>query len=492
LEEDKSVLRSTNKVVLTINSILSAFLVFGYTGEYFKGLRSLTYIILFALAVLIPLGLAAFMYLRDSSSTVMKYVTLIGYLVIYTIALFTSNSQLAFVYIFPIMLMYLLYFNLKFMAYGYSYVFVVNVISVIYKFVSQKITALQLTDITIQMAAIILFGVSIILSTKLSNKFNYTKINSLNEQREKQDHILSSILKAASILDANAKEVETFMTDFKSSMIQVGSAIDEISRGAQDTSENMTQQSVATEKIDQLIKRTLDLAKQMGELAKQSTEDVNTGFNIVNELDRKAVIVNEQSLRVEEQMEVLEKKTDEILGITTIIAGISSQTNLLSLNASIEAARAGESGKGFAVVADEIRQLAEQSKQSSLKISVILNELNEIVHACVELIQNTKIANQEQNNYITNAKTIYNNISNKANKLLKNVEEVNYKIETIVESNEQIIEGISKTAAVSQQTAASSEEANAMASTNLQNADELMKQINEIIEISNEMRNYAQ
>ncbi len=489
--DERQVKQITNRTVLLINSILSSFLSIGYIVEFIKGTRSLQYVVTFVLFVIIPIAAALTVYLRNRQSDIVKYITLSGYMIIYSIALTTSNSPLSFVYIFPIMVMYILYFNMKLTVVSYSYVILLNVVVIGYKVISGQVDAKTSTDVTIQFAAVVLFGISIILSTKISNLFNSTKINNIKAQQLKQEEILVNVLRAADIMDKNANELKNFMSYFSTSMGQVTSAVDEISKGAQKTSENMAQQSLYTSRITEIIDITSKLSKQMGELSRGSSEDVNRGFDIVNQLNENASVVNNQSKRVEELMLELKDKTGEILGITSIISGISAQTNLLSLNASIEAARAGESGKGFAVVADEIRQLADQSKQSTSRISTIINDLNSKVLECFQQIECTKLTNNEQNEYIRNTKAVYENISSNTYKLVGNIDQVNEKINTIVDSNNQIKESISTIVEVSQQTAASSQEASAMASDNMSSADKLIKKINEIIETAKEIKKYT-
>ena len=79
----------------------------------------------------------------------------------------------------------------------------------------------------------------------------------------------------------------------------------------------------------------------------------------------------------------------EITGITSLIANISEETSLLSLNASIEAARAGEAGRGFAVVATEIGSLADQTSKAIADIGNIVKAVNEAVGNMTECLSET-------------------------------------------------------------------------------------------------------
>lgn len=99
---------------------------------------------------------------------------------------------------------------------------------------------------------------------------------------------------------------------------------------------------------------------------------ISTGIkNVSNEVQNLATM-NTNLLNQTNITTAKAKDSDEIINI---IKGISSQTNLLGLNASIESARAGEYGKGFSVVAKEIRKLSTTSKESIDKIENIIKEI---------------------------------------------------------------------------------------------------------------------
>ncbi len=140
-----------------------------------------------------------------------------------------------------------------------------------------------------------------------------------------------------------------------------------------------------------LVKKNnlIDITQKLSE----SLSQISIGINDIAKGVQELATMNEQILLETKEATESAKDTDEIL---TFIQGVSSQTNLLGLNAAIEAARAGEAGKGFSVVAQEIRKLSNSSNESIKKIDSVIKNISSSIVTINNSLTNSNDVSQNQ------------------------------------------------------------------------------------------------
>ncbi|SFA43843.1 methyl-accepting chemotaxis protein [Metapseudomonas otitidis] len=126
-----------------------------------------------------------------------------------------------------------------------------------------------------------------------------------------------------------------------------------------------------------------DIAMETDVTAAQGTQTVARTVDVVTEIATNLGTVADQ-------IEGLNKQSEQITSIVQVIRGIADQTNLLALNAAIEAARAGEQGRGFAVVADEVRQLASRTSQATVEINSVVQQNQNLARSAVSSMSTTQ------------------------------------------------------------------------------------------------------
>lgn len=306
-------------------------------------------------------------------------------------------------------------------------------------------------------------------------------IEKMKELTQSLGSILGKIRNSSDTMSSNSYE----LNDTSS---QTLAANNEISKAVEDVAEGSTGMAASISKINEnlleMSNETKDINASVDEI-KNQTVAVQDSSKIMND---KIKSMQDSSHKMDEGISAISKRietvnttVDKVSNIVSVIEEISSETNLLSLNASIEAARAGDAGKGFAVVAQEIRVLSDNTNTELENIKQIISSLVEECRYCVQASGTIVEDNAKQKEEIKAVLDEFGSLDEQIQKTAEKADEIEELVTAMIELNDDITKSSNSLTDVSAANAAATEEMNA----NIEELNAMMHGVSEMAEHMN-------
>ena len=492
-KKTKSENERINLLVFIFATLMDAFFVVGYLQDASVGNISWTYAIVVVAVVAVGLLVNAVLYIRDHGSVALRHTVMVSYGVLYAVIMYGSNSDLVFAAAFPMASIFILYFDFAFMLRSCIGVIIINVAYVVRCVVNGKMNSgmdIAASTLILQMASIVVTMAVVCSITKLATQLNNEKVSHARANQEKSETLLEEILHISKQVKENSSTAASLMEELQQSTVSTANALDEISTGNSSNAESIEQQTVMTSQIQEMITKTSNRSQGMKQVAEMSMEAIDKGRDSMQKLLEQADTIAAENAKVHTLMGALTENTKEVAEITQNIFDISSQTNMLALNASIESARAGEAGRGFAVVAEQIRVLAEQTRQLTEGISQITAKLQENAEETQERINGVLEASEQEKNLIQVTDKDFTQIRSQMDHLNEDVVNVSEEISQIMTANDSIVESISQISAVSEEVSANTSQAAEMGYQTSEQAAKVGSLMDELQESAVELEKY--
>ena len=427
----------TNRMVLTMNVIICCSLTGGYISDLFRARKTPTFVATIIIIMAVQLIINFIVFRKNNASDAFKFFGIAGYCVIFCFPVFSSTSSFTYVYAFPMLLLYVLYYDIVFIRNAGIGLIILNILKVAYQIYHGYTSSIDISSYIVQLACAVIFSAGMYFLTKLTMKINDERVaklletnNNISELAQKADDVSKA---EAELLRSIAAIIPAFIAASK-----------QITSGAQALAHGTTDQAASVEELSNSVVTINGMAKENSRLTTVTLDEAQESRRLMD-------ACAEQVSHMLEAMQMIDEKSKIILKTTKVIDDIAFQTNILALNAAVEAAHAGQHGKGFAVVAEEVRTLASKSAAAAKETSDLLESSSQGVEEGNRI---AKKVSESLQSVVEIAQTNAEHIA-KVQSLSASQSEAITQINSSIDKMSQIIQQISATA---EESAASSEE----------------------------------
>ncbi|MGO0062875.1 methyl-accepting chemotaxis protein [Brevibacillus fluminis] len=266
--------------------------------------------------------------------------------------------------------------------------------------------------------------------------------HSFEQMRENLHMLIQGVKETADELAMAAGQLSEGAEQTAESSKQIAESVQEIAEGAkrqldrsEESAHSMREMNGGIEMVAASSSSVADLSSAMSSLAKEGNEAVTKAADQMGQID----LTFQQTDALVQQLDTCTAKIVEIL---RVMNAITSQTQVLALNASIEAARAGEHGKGFAIVAEEVRKLAGESQESSARIADLVDDLRSNMATVVTSMKQSSHETQSGIEVVNEANTIFATIRHTIVQVNDQIQEVSASAEQMSSNTEQMNDAV--------------------------------------------------
>lgn len=325
------------------------------------------------------------------------------------------------------------------------------------------------------------------IGTKRKDEF-HALTDGISNMISSMKNIIMKMSQVSATISASTEDVTDSSEVLLKASKDIATAVNDIEQGvaqqAEDAESCLAQMSGLAGQINAVYKNTTQIESK----ARKARDIIAEGMESVADLNIKAKDTSGITQVIITDIEKLERETRNISSIIETINEISSQTNLLSLNASIEAARAGVAGRGFAVVADEIGKLAEQSSIAAGQIGNIVKEIQERTKHTVATARKAEDIVRSQEDALENTVSAFDNINQHVGSLTANLKEISIGMTKIEQAKEGTLDSIESISSTSEETAAASSTLSGTAEEQLMAVESLNKATEKLLDDSRNLK----